>query len=98
MDGGDDFGAAHVGLDPMLDPGGWGPTDASPLEQLLAQHRDLVLEIAARYARPGVDTRALVSAGIRGLIDAIVRFDPSCGVFSDFAAWWIRQSVLRASA
>jgi len=77
--------------------GGLGYTNVLG-ESLLRDHRDLVLEIAARHALPGVDPSSLVSAGIEGLIDAASRFDASCGRFVDFAGWWIRRRILQRVA
>jgi RNA polymerase sigma factor (sigma-70 family) len=59
----------------------------------------LVLAIAKRYRRPGVDTLDLVQDGTIGLIRAVERFDPRLGYrFHAYAAWWIRQHVFRALA
>lgn len=77
--------------------GGLGSSDVLG-ESLFRDHRDLVLEIAARHAPPGVDPSSLVIAGIEGLMDAAARFDASCGRFVGFAAWWIRRRILQRVA
>jgi RNA polymerase primary sigma factor len=59
----------------------------------------LVLAIAKRYRRPGVDTVDLVQDGSIGLIRAVEKFDASLGYrFHAYAAWWIRQHIFRALA
>jgi RNA polymerase sigma factor (sigma-70 family) len=59
----------------------------------------LVVAIAKRYRRPGVDTTDLVQDGSIGLIRAIEKFDPRLGHrFHAYAAWWIRQHIFRALA
>jgi RNA polymerase sigma factor (sigma-70 family) len=65
----------------------------------IAASAHLVVAIARRYRRPGVDTSDLVQDGSIGLIKAVERFDPTMGHrFSVYAAWWIRQHIFRALA
>jgi RNA polymerase primary sigma factor len=59
----------------------------------------LVVAIARRYRRTGVDTVDLVQDGHIGLIRAVEKFDSSLGHrFHVYAAWWIRQHIFRALA
>jgi RNA polymerase sigma factor (sigma-70 family) len=59
----------------------------------------LVVAIARRYGRAGVDTSDLVQEGTIGLVRAVERFDPRLGHrFHVYAAWWIRQHVFRGLA
>ena len=59
----------------------------------------LVLAIARRYRRPGVETIDLVQDGNIGLLRAIEKFDGTLGHrFPTYAAWWIRQHIFRALA
>jgi RNA polymerase sigma factor (sigma-70 family) len=59
----------------------------------------LVVAIARRYRRAGVDTNDLVQEGTIGLVRAVERFDPRLGHrFHVYAAWWIRQHVFRGLA
>jgi RNA polymerase sigma factor (sigma-70 family) len=59
----------------------------------------LVMAIARRYGRPGVDQVDLIQEGSIGLLSAIERFDASLGHrFPPYAAWWIRQHIFRAIA
>jgi RNA polymerase nonessential primary-like sigma factor len=56
----------------------------------------LVVSIARRYRRPGVELLDLVQAGNIGLIRAVDGFDWRMGnKFSTYATWWIRQAVIR---
>ena len=48
----------------------------SALSTLWQAHAGLVVMIANRYRRIGIDTDDLISAGQLGLRSAIVRFDP----------------------
>jgi RNA polymerase sigma factor (sigma-70 family) len=56
----------------------------------------LVVFMAKRYRRPGVELLDLVQAGNIGLLRAVERFDSQLGNrFSTYATWWIRQAILR---
>src|ERR671937_732426 len=59
----------------------------------------LVVSVAKRYARRGLDLADLVQEGNLGLLRAIDGFEPERGVrFSTYAVWWIRQAISRALA
>src|ERR687886_2246798 len=59
----------------------------------------LVVSVAKRYARRGLDMADLVQEGNLGLLRAIDGFEPERGVrFSTYAVWWIRQAITRALA
>jgi len=58
----------------------------------------LVVSIAKRshWRWKGIPLIELIQEGNRGLILAVIRFDPSRGFqFSTFASWWIRQYIMR---
>ena len=55
----------------------------------------LVVSVAKRYRRPGVDLLDLIQAGNVGLLRAVEGFDWRLGnKFSTYATWWIRQAVV----
>lgn len=57
----------------------------------------LVVKIARRYCRRGMDFLDIVEEGNLGLMHAVEKFDPERGFrFSTYATWWIRQTIERA--
>jgi len=59
----------------------------------------LVVNIAKRYTYTGVPMLDLIEEGNIGLMKAVKKYDPSRGYrFSTYAAWWIKQYVMRAIA
>lgn len=64
---------------------------------LIRQHSRIVLNIAQRYGFRGLTVWDLYSEGRIGLLEAIPKFDPTCGVsFMTYAGWWVRQKIGRA--
>jgi RNA polymerase sigma factor (sigma-70 family) len=71
--------------------------DRAARDRLVESNLRLVVTIARRHARAGVEPLDLIQEGNIGLMEAAARFDPSRGVrFATYAAWWIRSSVRRA--
>jgi RNA polymerase primary sigma factor len=57
----------------------------------------LVIMVAGRFTRRGLDLVDLVAEGHIGLLRAVAKFDPELGCrFSTYAVWWIQQSMRRA--
>ncbi len=57
----------------------------------------LVVPIAKKYHRQGIDFMDLVEEGNIGLIRSIEKFDPRKGFrFSTYSSYWIEQSIRRA--
>jgi len=57
----------------------------------------LVINIAKRYMYLGTPLLDLIEEGNLGLMKAVDKFDPKKGFrFSTYAAWWIKQSILRS--
>jgi RNA polymerase primary sigma factor len=73
--------------------------DESARETMIKANLRLVISIAKRYMGCGILLSDLIEEGNLGLIKAVEKFDPEMGYkFSTYAAWWIRQSVVRAIA
>jgi RNA polymerase primary sigma factor len=71
--------------------------DKKAARRLTELNLRLVIPIAKKYYRPGVDFLDLIEEGNLGLMHAVEKFDPKRGFrFSTYAAYWIEQAVRRA--
>ncbi|MDD3030561.1 MAG: sigma-70 family RNA polymerase sigma factor [Alphaproteobacteria bacterium] len=67
--------------------------------KFVSSHLRLVVWVARRYLRKGLDIEDLVQEGNIGLLRAVEKFNPTLGnKFSTYAVWWIRQAVARSIA
>ncbi|MCX6356990.1 MAG: adenine phosphoribosyltransferase [Candidatus Aureabacteria bacterium] len=71
--------------------------DDQARQHLIKANLRLVVKIAKRYSHYGMPLLDLVEEGNIGLMKAVKKFDVRRGnKLSTYAAWWIRQFVLRA--
>src|SRR6056297_2220526 len=73
--------------------------DDAALTRMIKANLRLVVKIARSYLSSGVSLLDLIQEGNIGLMKAAEKFDYRKNVrFSTYAAWWIRQSIVRALA
>lgn len=71
--------------------------DEAARQKMIKANLRLVINIAKRYSYLGLPLLDLIEEGNMGLMKAVGKFNPRRGFrFSTYAAWWIRQSVIRA--
>lgn len=67
------------------------------IKQLMESHLRLVVSIAKRYTRNGVEILDLIQEGNLGLYEALKRFDSTKEArFCAYAKWWIEKYVKEA--
>jgi RNA polymerase primary sigma factor len=70
--------------------------DQGARQELVESNLKLVVKIAKAYMLPGLNLLDLIQEGNVGLIQAASKFDYRKNVkFSTYAAWWIKQAVVR---
>jgi RNA polymerase primary sigma factor len=73
--------------------------DEGARKQMIQSNLRLVISIAKRYGNLGLPISDLIEEGNLGLMRAVEKFNPGKGFrFSTYAAWWIKQYVLRSIA
>jgi RNA polymerase sigma factor (sigma-70 family) len=71
--------------------------DKEAFDKLVEQNYKLVIPIAKKFVKKGIDFMDLVEEGNMGLIKAVEKFDPSKKVaFSTYAVYWIEQYMRKA--
>ena len=73
--------------------------DETAREMVVTYNLRLVVSVAKKYVNKGVDLEDLISAGHEGLLLAVDKYDYKMGLtFSNYAIWWIRQTITRSIA
>ncbi|MFH1038499.1 MAG: RNA polymerase sigma factor RpoD/SigA [PVC group bacterium] len=73
--------------------------DEEARKQMIRANLRLVVKIAKKYEHLGLPLLDLIEEGNLGLIKGVDRYDLSRGTkLSTYAAWWIKQSIMRALA
>ncbi|MDD5073107.1 MAG: sigma-70 family RNA polymerase sigma factor [Candidatus Omnitrophica bacterium] len=73
--------------------------DVKAEKRMIQSNLRLVVSIAKKYSYFGVPLLDLIEEGNLGLMKAVKKFNHKKGFrFSTYAAWWIKQYILRAVA
>ena len=73
--------------------------DPEARKQMIQSNLRFVISIAKKYSHLGLPMSDLIEEGNLGLMRAVSKFNPGKGFrFSTYAAWWIKQYVLRSIA
>ena len=71
--------------------------DHSAKEKLIRSNLRFVVAVAKRYRNKDIPLLDLINEGNIGLLKAIEHFDVNKGYhFISYAAWWVRQAILKA--
>lgn len=60
---------------------------------LLKHHHGFAVQIARRHAGTHLSFEDAIATALRGLYEALKRYDPDTGAFTTFAYWWIFKLI-----
>jgi RNA polymerase primary sigma factor len=71
--------------------------DKEAFDKIVEQNYKLVVPIAKKFMKKGMDLMDLIEEGNIGLMKAVEKFDPSREIaFSTYATYWVEQSIRKA--
>lgn len=71
----------------------WRNKDEKDADLLIRHHHGFAAQIAARFVGPHVSYPDALGYALRGLHEAIKRYEPDLGAFTTFAYWWIFKVI-----
>ena len=73
--------------------------DEHAKEMLVVSNLRLVISVAKKYTKRGLEFPDLIQEGVIGLMKSVDKYDYRKGFkFSTYSTWWIRQAITRAIA
>ena len=70
--------------------------DINLRNEIIQHNLRLVVSLAKKYVRDGVEFEDIIDEGVLGLTRGVEMFDPDRGYkLSTYCVWWIRQAIVR---
>lgn len=71
----------------------WHHRDEKDADLLIRHHHGFAAQIAARFVGPHITYPDALGYALRGVHEALKRYDPELGAFTTFAYWWIFKVI-----